>query len=420
MDKLNSTQEIIDKIEEICLDFNPSILFDYRDQRLNNGKFYEIRMTRDGSIFLEKNVENYIDIERALINRKESIFRQEDKSALEQFPNIYIYENHKVMSNIPQKTEEQVNFIVQKPKTALDRVILPPNVKKEVETALSLIKFQTKIYEEWGFSEVDSKPKLILNFYGPPGTGKTMVSHAIAHQLNKNILAVNYAEIESKYVGDAPKNLFKAFELATKEKAVLFFDEADSFLGKRIENVQSSSDQAINSLRSQMLILLEDFDGVVIFATNLAKNYDRAFESRILKHIHFDLPDLEGRKKIISITIPSKAPFALDVNKEELCNKLAEIAEGFSGREIKNAVLESLTLGAQSLEEVLSEEFFIKGFENTKEKIKKLEEERKANAMNPIFKQKIEEKIKQNLEQKERDDDSKTLEEKQSILQHPE
>lgn len=241
MDKLNSTQEIIDKIEEICLDFNPSILFDYRDKRLNNGKFYEIRMTRNGSIFLEKNIGSYIDIERALINRKESIFKQEDKSVLEQFPNIYIYENHEVMSNIPQKTEEQVNFIVQKPKTTLDRVILPPNVKKEVETALSLIKFQTKIYEEWGFSEVDSKPKLILNFYGPPGTGKTMVSHAIAHQLSKNILAVNYAEIESKYVGDAPKNLFKAFELATKEKAVLFFDEADSFLGKRIENVQSSS-----------------------------------------------------------------------------------------------------------------------------------------------------------------------------------
>ena len=83
MDKLNSTQEIIDKIEEICLDFNPSILFDYRDKRLNNGKFYEIRMTRNGSIFLEKNIGSYIDIERALINRKESIFKQEDKSVLE-------------------------------------------------------------------------------------------------------------------------------------------------------------------------------------------------------------------------------------------------------------------------------------------------------------------------------------------------
>ena len=48
-----------------------------------------------------------------------------------------------------------------------------------------------------------------------------MVSHAVAKMLNKNILAVNYAEIESKYVGDAPKNLFKAFNAATEADAVL-------------------------------------------------------------------------------------------------------------------------------------------------------------------------------------------------------
>ena len=54
----------------------------------------------------------------------------------------------------------------------------------------------------------------------------------------------------------------------------------------------------------------------------------------------------------------------------------------------------------------MTEDFFIKGFEKTKEKIKKLEEERKANAMNPIFKQKIEEKIKQSLEQKQKEEEN--------------
>lgn len=403
MEYPKNTQDIIEKIKEISLDYNPNLLFGIQEKRLNNGNFQEIRITKNSSIFLEKNTQGFSDIERALLTRKKMIFNEEDKTGLNYFPNIYIYKNQENMSAVTPKTEENISFIAQPPKTTLDRVILPLKVKEEVETSLSLIKFQTKIYEDWGFSEVDNKPKLILNFYGPSGTGKTMVSHAIAHQLGKNILAVNYAEIESKYVGDAPKNLFKAFETANKEKAVLFFDEADSFLGKRIENVSSSSDQAINSLRSQMLILLEDFDGVVIFATNLAKNYDRAFESRILKHIHFDLPDLEGRKQIINITIPSKIPFAEEVNKDNLCEKLAEISENFSGREIKNAVLESLTLGAQSGREKITEDFFIKGFENTKEKIKRLEEERKAGAMNPLFKQKIEEKIKQNLEKQEKE-----------------
>ena len=232
-----------------------------------------------------------------------------------------------------------------------------------------------------------------------------MVSHAIAKMLNKNILAVNYAEIESKYVGDAPKNLFKAFNTAKESDAVLFFDEADSFLGKRIQNVSSSSDQAINSLRSQMLILLEDFEGVVVFATNLADNYDKAFESRILKHIHFDLPTLENREAIISITIPSKVPFSEEVNREELCKKLAEISEGFSGREIKNAVLESLTSAVQQSTETIGETVFLEGFKKHKERLEKFEQERKQKGgISKEVKERIENKIKEKLAQEKVED----------------
>lgn len=79
----------------------------------------------------------------------------------------------------------------------------------------------------------------------------------------------------------------------------MFFDEADSFLGKRIEDVSHSADQALNSLRSTMLIQLEIFEGVVIFASNLRENYDKAFKSRFLYEIEFDLPDLDCRKQII-------------------------------------------------------------------------------------------------------------------------
>ena len=110
-------------------------------------------------------------------------------------------------------------------------------------------------------------------------------------------------------MGDAPKNLVAAFDLALKEDAIIFFDEADSFLGKRITNVSQSSDQAVNSLRSQMLMELEAFNGTVFFATNLHENYDRAFESRILKHIEFVLPDLECRKILVQKKFPKKAPF---------------------------------------------------------------------------------------------------------------
>lgn len=243
------------------------------------------------------------------------------------------------------KSDESESFFLSVlPKYKLEQVVLNDAIKDEINKLFTFLDTRHIIYEEWGFNEIDPEPKAILNFYGAPGTGKTMTAHAIAHKMGSKILALNYADIESKYVGDAPKNLVKAFDSAKKDQSVLFFDEADSFLGKRIENVSSSSDQAVNSLRSQLLILLENFNGIVIFATNLINNYDKAFESRILKHIHFTLPDQKLRVEMINKSIPEKVPF--ENNKrlsEDQLTYLAEVTDGFSGREIKNTVLESLT-----------------------------------------------------------------------------
>ncbi|MCK5726492.1 MAG: ATP-binding protein [Thiotrichaceae bacterium] len=233
-------------------------------------------------------------------------------------------------------------FIPRKPIYSLDQVILTDFLESEISSALMILKKRELIYETWGFNEIEPSPKSILNFFGPPGTGKTMTANAIAHHLEINIMALNYADIESKYVGEAPKNLVKAFEIAEKEEALLFFDEADSFLGKRITNVSSSSDQAVNSLRSQMLILLEGYNGIIIFATNLIENYDKAFESRIFKHIKFDLPSKTQRIALIKKLTPTKLPFEKEITSKQFIS-LADLSEGFSGRNIKNAILNTLT-----------------------------------------------------------------------------
>lgn len=409
MEYSSKVLEIIQKIKTTATEVQEGLYFE-EDFDKKAGKFYEVKISNRVGILIEEDLyKGNKKLEEALYFRKNLILR-DYKDFIKDLPNVYIFKSKEKMeeqkANVTNKgKQEEMVFIPQIPKFSLERVILPPSVKEDVLLSLTLIENQKRIYEDWGFEEVDAKPKLILNFYGPPGTGKTMVSHAIAKMLNKNILAVNYAEIESKYVGDAPKNLFKAFNTAKESDAVLFFDEADSFLGKRIQNVSSSSDQAINSLRSQMLILLEDFEGVVVFATNLADNYDKAFESRILKHIHFDLPTLENREAIISITIPSKVPFSEGVNREELSKKLAEISEGFSGREIKNAVLESLTSAVQRSTETIGEAVFIEGFQKHKERLEKFEQERKQKGgISKEVKERIESKIKEKLAQEKVED----------------
>ena len=99
----------------------------------------------------------------------------------------------------------------------------------------------------------------------------TMV--AVAKELGKKVYRINYADLESKYVGDTPKNIRSVFATAAKDKAVLIFDEADSFLGKRLSSVTQSADYGVNIARSVMLMELEKYDGVVVFTTNLLENY---------------------------------------------------------------------------------------------------------------------------------------------------
>ena len=244
-------------------------------------------------------------------------------------------------SNQVKNEDGLPTFLPQIPRYTFEQIILPKETKDRILSDLNSIKCQDLIYNQWGFAEVESKPKSILNFFGPPGTGKTLSAHAIAKMLGKPLLALNYSEIESKYVGDAAKNLKKAFDTATELEAVMFFDEADSFLGKRIENVSHGSDQALNSLRSQMLILLEEFEGVVLFATNLVTNFDKAFESRILDHIKLELPNREARAAIIEKMLPSKMPLDHRFTQNELL-EASDLIEGFAGREIKNAILTML------------------------------------------------------------------------------
>lgn len=89
-------------------------------------------------------------------------------------------------------------------------------------------------------------------------------------------------------------------------------------------------------MRSTMLIELEKFNGIVIFATNFAKNYDEAFRSRISYHVEFTLPDTETRKKLWSRMLVSNIPLKQD--RETLLNEVTTLSEGFSGREIRTCM----------------------------------------------------------------------------------
>jgi SpoVK/Ycf46/Vps4 family AAA+-type ATPase len=225
--------------------------------------------------------------------------------------------------------------LIQEPRFNLEKdVILSKESSIQLNEALTKIKYHKKMYSEWGFDKVDPCGKgIMLNFYGKSGTGKTIAAEAFAGTLQKSFLPVGISDIESKFMGETAKNISQIFEIAGNNNSILFFDEADTLLGKRLSSVTQGVDHEVNSFRSTLLIELEKFEGIVIFATNFAENYDKAFENRITHHIYFPLPDSEMREKLWEKHLVNQIP--LKEERTELIKKAVDHSIGLSGRDIR-------------------------------------------------------------------------------------
>ena len=225
-------------------------------------------------------------------------------------------------------------FIPEEPKFSLDDIILPEDVKNQILDATTYADNSHRVFELWGFKHTHKYSRRIgINLYGEPGTGKTMAAHAIAKSLGRKILIVNYADIESKFVGETPKNIRKAFNAAKNSNSILFFDEADAILSKRVTNMTQAVDVSVNQTRSVMLMLMNEFQDFIIFATNFIENFDAAFMRRISIHIKFTLPDEICRRKLWRMYTPLEVPNNLDF--DELAKKFDKI----SGSDISNVML---------------------------------------------------------------------------------
>jgi SpoVK/Ycf46/Vps4 family AAA+-type ATPase len=239
----------------------------------------------------------------------------------------------------------QALFEVGTAQRKLADLVLDEDTLAHIRALLTKIRHHRLLYEEFGLREIDPYGgRTAINFYGPPGTGKSMAAESIAGELGMGIIRANYAEIESKFVGETPKNIKAAFAKAEDANAVLFFDEADSILGKRLSSITQSTDHAVNVSRSVMLLELDHFSGVVVFATNLASNYDAAFTRRILGHVAMPLPDEAARLRLWRRHIPNRLPVQL---AEGDWSRLVAATEGLAGGDILNAVLYAASLAVE-------------------------------------------------------------------------
>jgi SpoVK/Ycf46/Vps4 family AAA+-type ATPase len=229
------------------------------------------------------------------------------------------------------------------PRRSFDDVILPSATRRALDQALAHVTSHDLIFNRWGLGERHPTGlALAFNFAGPPGTGKTICAEAIAHALGRRLLVVRYAEVESMWMGETPKNVSAVFRLAREDNAVVLFDEADAIASRRSASLELGFLRESNTVVNVLLKELETFKGVVIFATNLAANFDPAFERRIRTHVLFEMPGVDEREQIWRVQMhPTLTPLADDVDFRALAETYT-----VSGGDIRNAVLKAAMAAA--------------------------------------------------------------------------
>ncbi|NWJ45553.1 MAG: ATP-binding protein [Chloroflexi bacterium] len=240
-------------------------------------------------------------------------------------------------------SNQRLNSVAHKitPLYRWDDLVLPADQSKMLREITAQVKHRSLVYEKWGFERKLSLGKgLNVIFAGQSGTGKTMSAEIIAGELRMDLYKIDLSNVVSKYIGETEKNLERIFTEAGESNAILFFDEADSIFGKRSE-VKDAHDRYANIETGYLLQKMDEYEGIVILATNLRKNLDEAFVRRMHFVIEYPFPEEEDRYQIWSRVFPKEMPLAESVDLRFMARQFK-----IAGGNIKNIALTAAFLAA--------------------------------------------------------------------------
>ncbi len=225
------------------------------------------------------------------------------------------------------------------PRHGWNDLVLPAAVMQRLHDVRAAVSARAKVFGDWGFGRRGGSGLMAL-FAGSSGTGKTMSASVIAREIGLELYRIELASVVSKYIGETEKNLHRIFEATRRANVILFFDEADAMLGRRSE-VKDAHDRYANIEVAYLLQKMEEHDGVIILASNLAKNMDQAFARRMHYVVEFPRPDAPLRERLWQTILPREVPVERDVDFGFLARQF-ELAGG----DIKTVALDAALVAA--------------------------------------------------------------------------
>jgi SpoVK/Ycf46/Vps4 family AAA+-type ATPase len=242
-------------------------------------------------------------------------------------------------------------------------LVLHPNTLRQIHEIENWIKHNDTLLYDWGMKK-KIKPGYRALFYGPPGTGKTLTATLLGKHTGKEVFRIDLSRVVSKYIGETEKNLSRLFDKAEHKDWILFFDEADALFGKRTD-IRDAHDKYANQEVAYLLQRIENYNGLVILATNQRGNIDEAFARRFQTIIHFPMPRSEERYEIWNKTFPSQINIAHDIDWQHIAARYeltgASILNVTHYCSIELLASESVILDLKMLETAINREYLKEG-----------------------------------------------------------
>ncbi len=255
------------------------------------------------------------------------------------------------------------HFPAQQLHTMMDwpDLVLNTTTKSQIQELQIWLRYGATLLEDWGMKK-KLKPGYRALFHGPPGTGKTLTAALLGKFCEKKVFRIDLSLVVSKYIGETEKNLSKLFDKASDKDWILFFDEADALFGKRT-NVKDAHDKYANQEIAYILQKVEDYNGLVILATNLKTNIDDAFVRRFQSIIHFPMPSQAERQLLWSKAFPEQVALEDRIQLNEISKKFK-----LSGANIMNIVQYCCLLSLSNQQTIITEEDLLAGIHREFEK----------------------------------------------------